>query len=138
MKELNNKSVENVIWFLKDLAGYEANDIESNEFEVGCNDDQFCTVSIIELAEDAAAIIAKLTNEAAKVDGNSWVSVKDNAPTNESNLYWVLFPDDKLIMCHLNDYKKLGGPANFWQNLSADDISMDGTKYIEIIRPSVS
>jgi len=138
MKELNNKSVENVIWFLGELAAGGSELIESDDFEVECDGGSSRTVSIVELAEDAKAIIAKLTNEAAKVDGNSWVSVKDNDPTNESNLYWVLFPDDKLIMCHLNDYKKLGGPANFWQNLSADDLSMDGTKYIEIIKPSVS
>ena len=64
-KELKYKSKESVLWFLSELSGYESDDIESDDFEVGCNDDQFRTVSIVDLAEDAKAIISSQTNEIA-------------------------------------------------------------------------
>lgn len=67
MKELKNKSVENVLWFLATLASYESKDIEDDDFEVGCNEDQFCTVSIVGLAEDAESIISSQANEIAKL-----------------------------------------------------------------------
>lgn len=61
--ELKNKNLENVIWFLGDLSGYESNDIESDDFEVGCNDDQFFTVSIVDLASDAHVLLKKMRTE---------------------------------------------------------------------------
>lgn len=64
-----------------------------------------------------------------------WVSLKDKTPTNAQSFYWVLFTDSKIKMCHLNDYRSLGGPVNYWQDLHHDDHLMDGTKYIEIIKP---
>lgn len=64
-----------------------------------------------------------------------WIRVKDKTPTNEKNLYWVLFPSGKLIMCHLNDYRRLGGPVNYWQDMISNDLLMDGTEYMEIIKP---
>lgn len=67
MKDLKNKSLENVLWFLGELASYESKDIEDDDFEVGCNEDQFCTVSIVDLAEDAKAIISSQTNEIARL-----------------------------------------------------------------------
>jgi len=62
MKELNNKSVENVIWFLGELAAGGSELIESDDFEVECDGGSSRTVSIAGLAEDAAAIIAKQAN----------------------------------------------------------------------------
>lgn len=68
MSELNNKSVENVIWFLGELAAGGSELIESDDFEVECDGGSSRTVSIAGLAEDAAAIIAKQANLISKIN----------------------------------------------------------------------
>ena len=76
-----------------------------------------------------------LSEDVAELELSKWISVKDKTPTNAQSFYWVLFTDGKIKMCHLNDYRSLGGPVNYWQDLHHDDHLMDGTKYIEIIKP---
>lgn len=100
MKELKNKSVENVLWFLGELSAGGSDLIESDDFEVGCNDGQFCTVSIVDLAEDAKAIISKLTNEAA----NKWLSVGEPMQLDDGGKVWALWCDGKVeIATYIDD-----------------------------------
>ncbi|BAV80819.1 hypothetical protein [Vibrio phage RYC] len=65
----------------------------------------------------------------------NWISADEVEPTNPKSMYWVKGPDGKVMMCYLNDYKSLGGYRNLWQNLGNDDFAMEGTEYIELVKP---
>ncbi len=58
-------------------------------------------------------------------------------PTNERTLFWVVGGEagKEPILARFNNYKSLGGRANYWQTLSHDDFSMIGTRWLEITKP---
>ena len=67
---------------------------------------------------------------------NVWVNTVKNPPVCEKTNYWVKFPNGKILMMQLNDYKQYGGPVNYWQGRDNIDKPMDDTFYIEITKPS--
>ena len=64
-----------------------------------------------------------------------WIAVGDVHPTDESLMYWVLFPDGKIEIMYFNQYSAQLTNYNKWQNLGNDDQSMRDTKYIKIEKP---
>ena len=65
---------ENIYHFLCELAGFEPSDIEDDDFEIGVNDDQFATMSIVETAGLARDLIAKQKKqiEQLQLDSDRW------------------------------------------------------------------
>ena len=77
-----------------------------------------------------------LITEKERIVDDEWTDTKDKEPTVKNILYWVLFPDGSVRMHFFNEYKKLGGHANYWQGMDDTEISMRNTKYIEITKPA--
>lgn len=80
-------------------------------------------------------IIKRLTQELEETTKPKWVSVNDIEPTRTDCLYWVYFPTGEIVICRLNDYKKYGGIANYWQDLGSNDLSMHETMYWKVNKP---
>lgn len=68
-----------------------------------------------------------------------WIDITDdNYDLSEGKYYWVQFPDGKIKMCQLNDYRQYGAFVNYWQGADGNDVSLELTKYIEILKPEAS
>ncbi|WP_288845698.1 ead/Ea22-like family protein [uncultured Citrobacter sp.] len=77
MKALNKQALrygDNVLWFLNELAAYDASDIDGGEFDVygedrngleGCS-----TIDVTELAADAAKLIEAAEKRIAELEAN--------------------------------------------------------------------
>jgi hypothetical protein len=67
----------------------------------------------------------------------SWVSADDFPPSwVDGAMYWVKLPNDEIHMMHLNNYKHYFKVRDFWQTLGGEDLSMIGTDYMIIEKPS--
>jgi len=67
MSELKYKTIDNIIWFLGELQGYDSSDIDDDDFDVMCEtecgiDSRF-SVSIVDLAGDARGVINQQQEE---------------------------------------------------------------------------
>ncbi len=69
---------------------------------------------------------------------SNWTDIKSKAPIDEKALYWVLTGEEgaEPVLARFNDYRSLGGVRDYWQTLSHDDFSMEGTKWQEIEKPT--
>lgn len=66
-----------------------------------------------------------------------WITIiiGEDTPLIDSSFYWVLMPSGRVDMMRFNDYQKFGGGRDYWQDLAGNDYSLDGTKYMEIVKP---
>ena len=60
-----------------------------------------------------------------------WIDSNSNWPENENSYYWVKINDKPVRLYHLNRYPN----CDCWQDLTGNDYDVDGTAYIEIIKP---
>lgn len=67
---------------------------------------------------------------------DNWIPTLTMPPTDQTAMYWVTLPDERVIMCRLNDYRDFGPNVVCWQSLSGDDIDFSNTQYIALKKPS--
>lgn len=99
----------------------------------GCSLGCMCGVSVSEpnWTQDRAI---EIWNKRTPQD--NWISVV-NAELKKKTLYHVLTPKGDVVVARFNDYKSFGGPRDYWQDLHHNDFIMEGTKFIEIVTPTI-
>lgn len=93
---------DNVLWFLNELAAFDASDIDSDDFDVYGEDrngmEGCATISITELAADAAKLLsAQPVSEPYKLakspEACAWISDGEGLWLGDCGLTWTFFDD---------------------------------------------
>lgn len=75
---------DNVLWFMKELAAYDASDIDGGEFDVYGEDrnglEGCATIDVTELAEDAAKLIEAAEKRIAELESLTEPQLQQPAP----------------------------------------------------------
>jgi len=109
-------------------------EVYTGKFVVECHN---CTMST-SVAVHSKKMAANQWNRANPKPKTEWASVTENTQLKGDKLYHVLKDCGDIVVCRFNNYKSLGGRTNYWQDLNHHDLSMIGTKYIEIITPEAA
>lgn len=68
---------------------------------------------------------------------SQWIRSRNGDNIVDNQMCWVLMPSGDIEMMQFNNYIKLGGLENYWQDLEGNDHALDGTKFITIDKPEL-